>query len=580
LETACKEKFYMVNKILIAANLLFLSFIGFSEVEIVKGKTIASNHSMVVTRHYIASEVGNQILLEGGNAVDASVAVSFALSVVLPQASPIGGGGFMMIHDANTNTNHALDYREMAPRNASEDMFIVDGEVDRELALYSYLSSGVPGTIYGLYLAHQKFGQLPWKQLIEPAIVLANDGFIISDTLGKTLELYKNKLGRTSDGKKIFFKNDVILKSGDLLVQKDLANTLKLVAQKGPAGFYKGATAQKIQLDMRKNGGLITSSDLLNYKAKFRSPIEFNYKDLSIVTMPLPSSGGLILALMLNMIEQLELNLSDPHASENVQKISEIMQIAYSLRSIYMADSDFYKVPEKEFLSKERAKELLKNINLTRMSKAGDYDPMKFKFKENTTHYSIVDGFGNIVSTTTTLNTAFGSGIIIKDTGILMNNEMDDFSASPNQPNYFGLLGTHANRIEPLKRPLSSMTPTIVFNKDKPYLVTGAQGGSRIITAVLQVILNYYEFGLSPEEAVYKSRYHHQWLPEHLMYEYFDDELKEKLIEMGFILYQRPATYDFSNGITSSIMFEDDNLIGVSDFRSDDFLSIGINKNE
>ena len=570
----------MVNKILIASNLIFLSFIGFSEVEIVKGKTITSNHSMVVTRHYIASEVGNQILLEGGNAVDASVAVSFALSVVLPQASPIGGGGFMMIHDANTNTNHALDYREMAPRKASEDMFIVDGEVDRELALYSYLSSGVPGTIYGLYLAHQKFGQLPWKQLIEPAIVLANDGFIISDTLGKTLESYKDKLGRTFDGKKIFFKDDVILKTGDLLVQKDLANTLKLVAQKGPAGFYKGSTAQKIHLDMRKNGGLITSSDLRNYKAKFRSPIEFNYKDLSIVTMPLPSSGGLILALMLNMIEQLELNLSDPHTAENVQKISEIMQIAYSLRSIYMADSDFYKVPEKEFLSKERAKQLLKNINLTRMSKAEDYDPIKFKFKENTTHYSIVDGFGNIVSTTTTLNTAFGSGIIIKDTGILMNNEMDDFSASPNQPNYFGLLGTHANRIEPLKRPLSSMTPTIVFNEDKPYLVTGAQGGSRIITAVLQVILNYYEFGLSPEDAVYKSRYHHQWLPEHLMYEYFDDELKEKLIEMGFILYQRPATYDFSNGITSSIMFEDDNLVGVSDFRSDDFLSIGINKNE
>ena len=570
----------MVNKFLRATKLLLVSFIVFSEAEIVKGKTVTSNHSMVVTRHYIASEVGNQILLEGGNAVDASVAVSFALSVVLPQASPIGGGGFMVIHDAKTNTNHALDYREMAPRKATEDMFIVDGEVDRELALYSYLSSGVPGTVYGLYIAHQKFGQLPWKQLIEPAIRLANDGFIISDTLGKTLESYKDKLGKTSDGKKIFFNNDLILKGGDILVQKDLANTLQLIAQKGPAGFYKGSTAQKIHLDMRKNGGLITSSDLRNYKAKFRSPIEFNYKDLSIVTMPLPSSGGLILALMLNMIEQLELNLSDPHTAENVQKISEIMQIAYSLRSVYMADSDFYKVPEKEFLSKERAKQLLKNINLTRMSKAEDYDPIKFKFKENTTHYSIVDGFGNIVSTTTTLNTAFGSGIIIKDTGILMNNEMDDFSASPNQPNYFGLLGTHANRIEPFKRPLSSMTPTIVFNEDKPYLVTGAQGGSRIITAVLQVILNYYEFGLSPEDAVYKSRYHHQWLPEHLMYEYFDDELKEKLIEMGFILYQRPATYDFSNGITSSIMFEDDNLVGVSDFRSEDFLSIGINKNE
>ena len=570
----------MVNKFLITIELMLISFVVLSDAEIVKGKTITSNHSMVVPRHYIASEVGNQILLEGGNAVDAAVAVSFALSVVLPQASPIGGGGFMMIHDANTNTNHALDYREMAPRNATEEMFIVDGEVDRELALYSYLSSGVPGTVYGLYIAHQKFGQLPWKQLIEPAIQLANNGFIISDTLGKTLESYKDKLGKTSDGKKIFFKNDLILKSGELLIQKDLANTLKLIAQKGPAGFYKGSTAQKIQLDMQKNGGLITTSDLRNYKAKFRKPIEFNYKELSIITMPLPSSGGLILALMLNMIEQLELDLTDPHSAENIQKISEIMQIAYSLRSVYMADSDFYKVPEKEFLSKEKAKELLKNINLERVSKAKDYDPIKFKFKENTTHYSIADGFGNLVSTTTTLNTAFGSGIVIKDTGLLMNNEMDDFSASPNQPNYFGLLGTHANRIEPLKRPLSSMTPTIIFNENKPYLVTGAQGGSRIITAVLQVILNYYEFGLSPEDAVYKSRYHHQWLPEHLMYEYFDEELKEKLIDMGFTLYQRPATYNFSNGITSSIMFEDDNLVGVSDFRSDDFLSIGINKNE
>ena len=570
----------MVTKFFRATKLLLISFIVFSEAEIVKGKTVTSNHSMVVTRHYIASEIGNQILLEGGNAVDASVAVSFALSVVLPQASPIGGGGFMMIHDAETNTNHALDYREMAPRKASADMFLVNGEVDRELALYSYLSSGVPGTVYGLYIAHQKFGQLPWKQLVEPAIQLANDGFIISDTLGKTLESYKDKLGKTSDGKKIFFRNDLILKGGDLLIQKDLANTLKLIAQKGPAGFYKGATAQRIQLDMRRNGGLITASDLRNYKAKFRKPIEFSYKDLSIITMPLPSSGGLILALMLNMIELLDLNLTDPHNAENIQKISEIMQIAYSLRSIYMADSDFYEVPEKEFLSKEKAQQLLKNINLERVSKAEDYDPIKFKFKENTTHYSIVDGYGNIVSTTTTLNTAFGSGIVIKDTGLLMNNEMDDFSASPNQPNYFGLLGTHANRIEPLKRPLSSMTPTIVFNQDKPYLVTGAQGGSRIITAVLQVILNYYEFGLNPEEAVYKSRYHHQWLPEHLMYEYFDDELKEQLLEMGFNLYQRPATYDFSNGITSSIMFEDDNLIGVSDFRSDDFLSIGINKNE
>ena len=570
----------MVKPFFITALLLLIGLPVLSNDQIIRGKTVIADQSMIVTRHYLASEIGNQILLDGGNAIDASVAVSFALSVVLPQASPIGGGGFMIIHDKNTNTDYALDYREMAPNKATEDMFVVDGKVDRNLALESYLSSGVPGTVYGLYIAHQRFGILPWKKLIEPAIILARDGFPITETLAKSLETYKEKLAKTTDGRKIFFKDGSILKSGEILVQLDLANTLKLIAQKGPAGFYKGLTAQKIQLDMRKNGGLISSADLRNYKAKFRTPIRFNYKDLSIVTMPLPSSGGLILALMLNMIEQLELDQTNPHSAENIQKISEIMQIAYSLRSVYMADSDFYDVPEEEFLSKDKAKDLLKNTNLKRMSTAEEYDPVKFKFKENTTHYSIADSFGNIVSTTTTLNTAFGSGVVIKDTGLLMNNEMDDFSASPNQPNYFGLLGTYANRIEPQKRPLSSMTPTIVFKNDQPYLVTGAQGGSRIITAVLQVILNYYEFGLSPEESVYKSRYHHQWLPEHLMYESFDEEVIRNLEARGFVLYQRPATYDFSNRITSSIMFEDEKLIGVSDFRSDDFLSIGVNKNE
>ena len=570
----------MVKKFLTTIFFLIFFYPLLSESKIVKGKTATSDSSMIVTRHYIASEVGNQILLDGGNAIDASVAVSFALSVVLPQASPIGGGGFMIIHDKNSDTNYALDYREMAPKAATEDMFIVNGEVDRKLALESYLSSGVPGTVKGLYIAHQKFGLLPWKRLVNPALKLARDGFIVTETLAKSLESNKEKLAKTSDGREIFFNNGSILKSGDLLIQTDLALTLELIAQNGPAGFYEGHTAQKIHSDMKKNGGLISSADLSNYKAKFRTPIEFNYKDLTILTMPPPSSGGLILGLMLNMIEQLELDYSDPHQAENILKISEIMQIAYSLRSVYMADSDFYDVPEEEFLDKEKAKELLKNINFKKMSSSQNYDPVKFKFKENTTHYSIADGFGNIVSTTTTLNTAFGSGIVIKDTGILMNNEMDDFSASPNQPNYFGLLGTYANRIEPYKRPLSSMTPTIIFKEGEPYLVTGAQGGSRIITAVLQVILNYYEFGLSPEESVNKPRYHHQWQPEHLMYEYFDDELKEKLIAMGFTLYQRPPTYNFSNGITSSIMFDDDVLIGVSDYRSDDFLSIGINKDE
>ena len=560
---------------------IFLFLIIFnlhSEDLVEEGKTVESDQSMVVTRHHLASRAGNEILMKGGNAVDASIAISFALSVVLPQASPIGGGGFMIIHDAETGKNYALDYREMAPKASTEDMFIVDGEVDRKLALESYLSSGVPGTVYGLYIAHQKFGLLPWKELIKPAISLAENGFQVTTTLANSLdkETNRRKLGKTPDGKKIFFQNNEPLKEGMLLVQKDLAQTLKLVSNFGPAGFYKGVVAQKIHADMKKNNGLITLKDLKGYKAKFREPIEFTYKDIKIVTMPPPSSGGLLLGLMFNMIENIELDKTKPHTAENILKISEIMQIAYSLRSIHLADPDYYPVPKNAFLDKNIAKELLLKVNNSETSSAEYFDPQNLKIKENTTHYSVIDKHGNAVSNTTTLNTAYGSGVVIKGTGLLMNNEMDDFSAAPNQPNYFELLGNEANKIEPMKRPLSSMTPTIVFKDDKPILVTGAQGGSRIITAVLQIILNYYEFGLSAEESVHLYRYHHQWKPETLMYEIFEEELINELSEMGFTLKQRPPDYDYSNGITSSIMIEGDKLIGVSDPRSDDYMSIGI----
>ena len=560
---------------------IFLFLIIFnlhSEDLVEEGKTVESDQSMVVTRHHLASRAGNEILMKGGNAVDSSIAISFALSVVLPQASPIGGGGFMIIHDAETGKNYALDYREMAPKASAEDMFIVDGEVDRKLALESYLSSGVPGTVYGLYIAHQKFGSLPWKELIKPAISLAENGFEVTTTLANSLdkETNRRKLGKTPDGKKIFFQNDEPLKEGMLLVQKDLAQTLKLVSNFGPAGFYKGVVAQKIHADMKNNNGLITLKDLKGYKAKFREPIEFTYKDIKIVTMPPPSSGGLLLGLMFNMIENIELDKTKPHTAENILKISEIMQIAYSLRSIHLADPDYYPVPKNAFLDKNIAKELLLKVNDSKTSSAEHFDPQNLKIKENTTHYSVIDKHGNAVSNTTTLNTAYGSGVVIKGTGLLMNNEMDDFSAAPNQPNYFELLGNEANKIEPMKRPLSSMTPTIVFKDDKPILVTGAQGGSRIITAVLQIILNYYEFGLSAEESVHLYRYHHQWKPETLMYEIFEEELMNELIEIGFTLKQRPPDYDYSNGITSSIMIEGDKLIGVSDPRSGDYMSIGI----
>ena len=567
----------MVNK-LKNILLIFLTFNLNSNDYPVEGKTVEANQSMVVTRHYLASRVGNEILMKGGNAVDASIAISFALSVVLPQASPIGGGGFMIIHDAKSGNNYALDYREMAPSAATVDMFIVDGEVDRGLALESYLSSGTPGTVHGLYEAHQRFGSLPWNELVKPSIDLAEKGFIVTNTLAKSLnkETNRRKLSKTSDGKEIFFRDNEPLKEGMILFQKDLAKTLTLISNFGSDGFYKGTVAQKIHSDMKKNNGLITLTDLNNYEAKFREPVEFIYKDIKIITMPPPSSGGLLIGLMFNMLENIDLDKSDPHTAKNILQISEIMQIAYSLRSVHLADPDFYPVPKDGFLNKDIAKELLLNIDDIKTSTSEDFNPENLKIKENTTHYSVVDKYGNAVSTTTTLNTAYGSGIVIKDTGLLMNNEMDDFSAAPNQPNYFELLGNEANKIEPLKRPLSSMTPTIVFKDDKPIIVTGAQGGSRIITAVLQVILNYYEFGLTAEDSVHLYRYHHQWKPETLMYEIFDESLMNELIEMGFNLTQRPPDYDYSNGITSSIMIEGDKLIGVSDPRSDDYMSIGI----
>lgn len=552
--------------------LIFMTSSIFGET-IHRGKVVEANNSMVVTRHFLATEIGNNVLQNGGNAIDASIAISFALAVVLPQAGNIGGGGFMVIH--NQDSNFTIDYREQAPLLATEKMFITDGLYDPELALESYQSSGTPGAVAGMYLAHQEFGSIEWKDLIQPSIDLARNGFIVTKTLEHALENNIKKLKKYEATRKIFFKHGMTLRAGDRLIQKDLANTLELIAINGQDGFYNGRTAQLIEQDMLNNDGLISQKDLSLYQAKMREPIEFTYKDLDVITMPPASSGGLMLALMLNMIENLELD-NESQSPQNILKISEAMQIAYSLRSVYLGDSDFYEVPFSEFLSKDKAKELLSNINFDNSTRKEDFEPEKFKFKENTTHYSVIDKYGNAVSNTTTLNTAFGSGVVIEGTGILMNNEMDDFSSSPGIENYFLLLGNEANKIEPLKRPLSSMTPTIVLREGKPFIITGAQGGSRIITAVLHIILNYYEFNMSAKDAVYANRYHHQWNPDILMYEFMTNELQNDLEKLGFKLYLRPANYDYSNGITSSIMIEDNKIIGVSDPRSDDYLAIGI----
>jgi len=559
-----------MNRYLILLIFLISSIFGET---IHRGKVVEANNSMVVTRHFLATEIGNNVLQNGGNAIDASIAISFALAVVLPQAGNIGGGGFMVIH--NKDSNFTIDYREQAPLLATEKMFIADGLYDPELALESYQSSGTPGAVAGMYLAHQKFGSIEWKDLIQPSIDLARNGFIVTKTLEHALENNIKKLKKFEATRKIFFKHGMTLRAGDRLIQTDLANTLELIANNGQDGFYKGRTAKLIEQDMLNNSGLMSKKDLSLYQAKMREPIEFSYKELDVITMPPASSGGLMLALMLNMIENLELD-NESQSPQNILKISEVMQIAYSLRSVYLGDSDFYEVPFSEFLSKDKAKELLSNVNFDNSTRKEDFQPEKFKFKENTTHFSVIDKYGNAVSNTTTLNTAFGSGVVIEGTGILMNNEMDDFSSSPGIENYFLLLGNEANKIEPLKRPLSSMTPTIILRDGKPFIITGAQGGSRIITAVLHIILNYYEFNMSAKDAVYANRYHHQWNPDVLMYEFMTNELQKELEKLGFKLYLRPANYDYSNGITSSIMIEDDKIIGVSDPRSDDYLAIGI----
>ena len=562
----------MIIRIIFLYALLFASI---SSETIQRGKVIEAKDTMVVTRHFLATEVGNNILREGGNAIDATVAISFALAVVLPQAGNLGGGGFMVIH--SNDNNYTIDYREQAPLSATENMFIIDGKYNQDLSLESYLSSGTPGSVAGLFLAHQKFGTLEWQELIQPALELAKNGFLVTETLEHALENNIEKLSKNEATKKIFFKHGMTLRAGDRLIQSDLAKTLQQIAEFGKDGFYKGTVAELIESDMKKNNGLISKNDLGLYEAKMREPIRFKYKELDIITMAPASSGGLMLALMLNMLEEVELD-KDPQSSLNILKISEIMQIAYSLRSIYIGDSDFYEVPFEEFLSKQKARDLLSRVNFNKTSTKESLIPESFKFKENTTHFSVIDQYGNAVSNTTTLNTAFGSGVVIDGTGILMNNEMDDFSSSPGVENYFQLLGNQANKIEPLKRPLSSMTPTIVLKDERPFIITGAQGGSRIITAVLHIILNYYEFAMSAKDAVYANRYHHQWNPPVLMYEYMDDKLIAELEKLGFVMYLRPANYDYSNGITSSIMIEDDIIIGVSDPRSKDYMAAGISK--
>ena len=483
---------------------------------------VYGKNGMVASEQGLATQVGLDILKQGGNAIDAAVAVGFALAVVLPNAGNIGGGGFMVLHDDKTGKDVAIDFREIAPAKASRDMYLDNqGNVIDGKSLFTHDASGVPGTVAGMEYALKKWGTMPLSKVLEPAIKLADKGFIVSDVLAQTLKEEKSTLGKWSASKAIFFKNGEPLKSGDLLVQKDLAKSLRLIAKQGAKAFYQGEIATKIAKEMQSHGGTMTLEDLKAYKVVERQPIIGDYRGYKVVTMPPPSSGGVHLIEILNMLEHYPIKEDGVNSAKNIHHMAESMKLAYADRSEYLGDPDFVKIPVTGLTSKAYANELVKTIddNKARLSstiKPGKPQPYE---SDQTTHFSVMDKAGNAVAVTYTLNLNFGSGIVAAGTGILLNNEMDDFSVKPGVPNAFGLVGGAANAIEAKKRPLSSMTPTIVMKNNKPWLVTGSPGGARIITTVLQSVVNTIDHEMNPAEAIITPRVHHQWLPDELRVE-------------------------------------------------------------
>lgn len=535
---------------------------------------VYGKNGMVASEQGLATQVGLDILKQGGNAIDAAVAVGFALAVVLPNAGNIGGGGFMVLHDDKTGKDVAIDFREIAPAKASRDMYLDNqGNVIDGKSLFTHDASGVPGTVAGMEYALKKWGTMPLSKVLEPAIKLADKGFIVSDVLAQTLKEEKSTLGKWSSSKAIFFKNGEPLKSGDLLVQKDLAKSLRLIAKQGANAFYQGEIATKIAKEMQSHGGTMTLEDLKAYKVVERQPIIGDYRGYKVVTMPPPSSGGVHLIEILNMLEHYPIKEDGVNSAKNIHHMAESMKLAYADRSEYLGDPDFVKIPVTGLTSKAYANELVKTIddNKARLSsniKPGKPQPYE---SDQTTHFSVMDKAGNAVAVTYTLNLNFGSGIVVEGTGILLNNEMDDFSVKPGVPNAFGLVGGTANAIEAKKRPLSSMTPTIVMKNNKPWLVTGSPGGARIITTVLQSVVNTIDHEMNPAEAIITPRVHHQWLPDELRVEegISPDTIKLLQDKGHKVVTKAPM------GRIQIIQADDSGFYGYSDPRNPDGKTLG-----
>ena len=539
----CKKIFWTI---------VFLCLIQYSHAEPEYAK-----NGMVVSASRLASDAGVNILKKGGNAIDAAVATGFTLAVTHPQAGNIGGGGFLVAHTAY-GESFSLDFREMAPSMAHRDMYLDDSSnVVPGLSLYSHLAAGTPGSVDGLLRIWRDHGSgnISLRQLLLPAIQLAERGFSISYGFARVLNIFHDFFINDDGAKAVFIKkNGEPWRAGDKLVQRDLARTLKLISRKGRAGFYEGKTAQLIKREMAEGNGFITKDDLDNYRSVYRTVVTGDFKDLDIISMGPPSSGGVLLIQMLNMLEQYPLDTLGWNSSDYIHLLTEIERRAYADRAEHMGDPDFWEVPVSMLVSKEYAFERIQNISMEKATKSSVVkagDPLAYESRE-TTHYSVIDKNGNAVSVTTTLNTGFGCGVLVEGAGFFLNNEMDDFSAKPGTPNIFGLIGNEANAIQPYKRPLSSMTPTIVLKNGEPFLIIGTPGGSTIITTVMQIILNVAIHGMDIQEAVSVPRVHSQWLPDAIIVEQrsLSKDVEQNLINRGHTIQPyRWSTIGQANGI-------------------------------
>ncbi len=527
---------------------------------------VRAKNAMVVTREAHATDVGVAALKAGGNAVDAAVAVGFALAVTHPSAGNIGGGGFMLVRFADGRKTF-LDFREMAPAKASRDMYLDASGNPTKDSVIGWRASGVPGTVRGLETAHKKYGKLAWSKLVTPAADLAKNGFPLSYGTARSLKSARN-LAASPESKRIFQNNGNFFEPADLFKQPELAKVLERIAKHGSEDFYSGETAKKLVSEMAANGGTITLEDLAHYKAVERTPLEGKYRGFDIITAPPPSSGGIGILQMLAMLKKTDFAASGAGSAKSIHFMAEAMRRYYADRAEFMGDPDFYKVPVSKLLNPKYVDTRRATIDADHATSSDEVRPGDINTKESTetTHYSIVDAEGNAVAVTYTLNGGYGSGVTVPGLGFLLNNEMDDFSVKPGAPNMYGAIGGEANSIVAGKRPLSSMTPSIVLKDGKPFLIVGTPGGTRIITSVFEVIVNVLDFNMNVQDAVNAPRFHHQWKPDKL------------LLEPGIspdtrlLLSQRGHSIETVNAIceVAAIQFEADGwLAGASDPRVD-----------